>query len=75
MVPSARARMLDLGRSPQSELVKSPDVVRTGVRRNSVFDTGRQVDRIASSCANSAPISRTFSAGFSMPWLVIPKGG
>ena len=31
MVPSARARMLDLGRSPQSEWVKSPDVVRTGV--------------------------------------------
>ena len=67
--------MLNLGRSPQSEWVKSPDVVRTGVRRNSVFDTGRQVDRIASSCANSAPINRTFSAEFSMLWRIIPKGG
>ena len=67
--------MLNLGRSPQSELVKSQDVVRTGVRRNSVFDTGRHVDRIAASCANSAPINRTFSAEFSMLWRIIPKGG
>ena len=67
--------MLDLGRSPQSELVKSPDVVRTGVGRNSVFDTGRQVDRIAASCANSAPINRIFSTEFSILWRVIPKGG
>ena len=67
--------MLNLCCSPQSEWVKSPDVVRTGVRRNSVFDTGRQVDRIAASCANSAPINRIFSAEFSMLWRIIPKGG
>ena len=67
--------MLDLGRSPQSEWVESPDVVRTGVGRNSVFDTGRRVDRIASSCANSGPINKTFSAVFCTPWRIIPKGG
>ena len=67
--------MLDLGRSPQSEWVESPDVVRTGVERNSVFDTGRRVDRIESSCANSGPINKTFSAVFSTPWRIIPKGG
>ena len=67
--------MLNLCCSPQSEWVKSPDVVRTGVRRNSVFDTGRHVDRIAASCANFAPINRIFSAEFSMLWRIIPKGG
>ena len=74
-VPSARAQMLNLGCSLQSAWVKSPDVVRTGVRRNSVFDTGRHMDRIAASCANSAPINRIFSAEFSMLWRIIPKGG
>ena len=45
------------------------------MRRNSVCDFSEGVGRIASSCANSAPINRIFSAEFSMLWRIIPKGG